>query len=171
MPSSSVKRQRRRKRRELDDGDPEFQVAPMVDVLLVLLLFFMSITSTELLKKEKHLELAQAKNATPDDKKNKSNEIVLNVGWEPKNKTAIFTMDEVRYATADAMQGVLASRIKQNPKSYVLIRADKDVEYSNISDVMNACASVGIGTVTFAVITGGATDNKPADAPEGTPQQ
>jgi len=172
MPSSSVKRQRRRKRRNMEDGgDPEFQVAPMVDVLLVLLLFFMSITSTELLKKEKHLELAQAKNATPQDKKPKTDEIVLNVGWEPKNKTAIFTMDGMQYPNADAMQGILADRLKQNPRSYVLIRADKDVEYSNIADVMNACASVGISTVTFAVITGGATDNKPAGAPEGTPQQ
>jgi biopolymer transport protein ExbD len=171
MPSSSVKRQRRRKRRELDDGDPEFQVAPMVDVLLVLLLFFMSITSTELLKKEKHLELAQAKNATPNDSKHKTDEIVLNVGWEPKGKTAIFTMDGVEYPKADNMQGTLASRLKTNPRSYVLIRADKDVEYSNISDVMNTCAAVGISTVTFAVITGGANDNKPAGASQGTPQQ
>ena len=27
------------------DGEPEFQIAPMIDVLLVLLIFFMSITT------------------------------------------------------------------------------------------------------------------------------
>ena len=32
------------------DGDPEFQIAPMIDVLLVLLIFFMSITSAQVLK-------------------------------------------------------------------------------------------------------------------------
>src|SRR5580700_7486564 len=107
MASNAIKRQRKRRRIDTD-GDPEFQVAPMVDVLLVLMLFFMAITSTEVLKKNKNLTLAEAKHA-------------------------------------------------QNPASYVVIRADKDVEYSNIADLMTACASAGVGTVTFAVISGGAT--------------
>ena len=34
------------------EGEPEFQVAPMIDVLLVLLIFFMSITSAQVLKVE-----------------------------------------------------------------------------------------------------------------------
>ena len=162
MPSSRLKRQRRRKRSAHEDGgEPEFQVAPMVDVLLVLMLFFMSITSTELLKKEKNLQLAEAKNATPQDKKPKTNEVVVNVGWEPSNGTAVFTMDGMKYPSADSMLGVLSASIQHNPRVYVLIRADKDVEYSNISDLMNTCATAGISTVTFAVITGGATNNKP----------
>ena len=65
----------------------------------------------------------------------------------------------------DAVQNIVASKHAQNPASYVVIRADKDVEYSNISDLMTACASAGVGTVTFAVISGGATSNKPAPAP------
>ena len=32
------------------EGEPEFQIAPMVDVLLVLLIFFMSITSAQVLE-------------------------------------------------------------------------------------------------------------------------
>ncbi|MDB4793768.1 biopolymer transporter ExbD, partial [Methylacidiphilales bacterium] len=140
MPSSSVKRQRRRKRED-DGGEPEFQVAPMVDVLLVLLLFFMSITSTELLKKVQNLQLAEAKNAEIKDKQLKTNEIVINVGWNQKNSTAIFTMDGILYAAATDMQGILQGRIQQNPRAYVLIRADKDVEYSNIADLMTACAA------------------------------
>jgi biopolymer transport protein ExbD len=169
MPSSSVKRQRRRKRVD-EDGDPEFQVAPMVDVLLVLLLFFMSITSTELLKKVKNVELPEAKNATPSEKKLNADEMVVNVGWNSSNSTAVFTVDEVRYPTADAMQGIISSRIQQNPKTYVLIRADKDVEYSNISDLMKTCASAGVATVTFAVLTGDVNDKKPGAAASGAAQ-
>jgi biopolymer transport protein ExbD len=150
--SSLVKRQR--KRRRIDhDGDPEFQVAPMVDVLLVLMLFFMAITSTEVLKKEKNLHLAEANHAKPDDQKQskKEDELIVNVSWN--NDTAGFSMDGIAYPTADTLQGVLAARVKENPHAYVLIRADKDVEYSNISDVMSACAAAGIATVSFAVIT------------------
>jgi biopolymer transport protein ExbD len=39
------------------EGEPEFQVAPMIDVLLVLLIFFMSITSSQVLKVDKNISL------------------------------------------------------------------------------------------------------------------
>ena len=42
------------------EGEPEFQVAPMIDVLLVLLIFFMSITSSQVLKVDKNISLPVA---------------------------------------------------------------------------------------------------------------
>lgn len=165
MASVSVKRKRRRRHAD-EDGDPEFQVAPMVDVLLVLMLFFMSITSTELLKKQKNLTLAEAQNAKQDaDKKNKPNELVVNVSWSSDRSVAAFSMDGVDYPSANSLQNVLASKFKENPHAYVLIRADKDVEYSNIADLMTACGGAGISSVTFAVIVGG---GKNQAAPKGT---
>jgi biopolymer transport protein ExbD len=166
MASNTVKRQRKRRRVDTD-GDPEFQVAPMVDVLLVLMLFFMAITSTEVLKKDKNLQLADAKNAKPADKSTHKNEIVVNVDWDGINSVAQFSIDGVTYPTADSMQGVLASQHQQNPAAYVVIRADKNVEYSNISDLMGVCANAGISTVTFAVLIGGSNKQAPA-APGGT---
>lgn len=163
MASDRIKRQRRRRRID-EDGDPEFQVAPMVDVLLVLLLFFMSITSTELLKKDRNLHLADAKNAKPKDNKPKTNEIVVNVGWDEVKSVAQFSMDGESYPSADAMENELASRVAKNPQAYVLIRADRNAEYSNISDLMNACAGAGIGTVTFSVVVGGGKEKKPDTA-------
>jgi len=42
---------RRRRGRSCPEEDPEFQIAPMIDILLVVLLvFFMSISSTEVLQ-------------------------------------------------------------------------------------------------------------------------
>lgn len=162
MASSTVKRQRKRKRVDTD-GDPEFQVAPMVDVLLVLMLFFMAITSTEVLKKDKNLQLADAKNGKKDENKAK-NQIVVNVGWDGINSVAQFSLDGVSYANAAAMESVLASRHASNPAAYIVIRADKNAQYSNISELMNSCASAGISTVTFAVITGGGEEGKKAPA-------
>ena len=164
MPSSSVKRQRKRKRIDTD-GDPEFQVAPMVDVLLVLMLFFMAITSTEVLKKDKNLQLADAKNAKPADQQTHKNEIIVNVDWDNDKNVATFSLDGVPYPTADSMEGVLAAQHQQNPAANVVIRADKNTEYSNISDLMSACSTAGIGTVTFAVSIGGNT--KQVSAPTG----
>ena len=162
MASNAIKRQRKRRRVDTD-GDPEFQVAPMVDVLLVLMLFFMAITSTEVLKKDKNLQLADAKNAKPAEKGNHKNEIIVNVDWNAVDSVASFSLDGVFYPTADSMAGVLAAQHQQNPAANVVIRADKNTEYSNISDLMSACANAGIGTVTFAVSIGG-NNNKQASA-------
>jgi biopolymer transport protein ExbD len=166
MSSPAIKRQRKRRRIDTD-GDPEFQVAPMVDVLLVLMLFFMAITSTEVLKKNKNLTLADAKNAKPPDSKDHKNEIVVNVGWDGINNVAQFSLDQTPYAQASDLTGPLQAAHQQNPAAYILVRADKDVQYSNISDLMTACANAGIGTVTFAVLIGGGDKKAHAANPAG----
>ncbi len=56
------------------------------------------------------------------------------------------------YPTADALSAPLITLRTKDPQAYVLIRADQDVQYSNVADLMNACATAGIGTVTFSVI-------------------
>jgi biopolymer transport protein ExbD len=156
MATNIIKRQRKRRRIDTD-GDPEFQVAPMVDVLLVLMLFFMAITTTELLKKDPSLKLPDAKNAVkPKDHKN---EIVVNVKWDSLNNVATFVIDQKAYPTADDLQDVLASLHARKPAGYIVIRADKNTEYSNIADLMNACASAGISTVSFATLIGGAASS------------
>jgi biopolymer transport protein ExbD len=43
------------------EEDPEFQIAPMIDILLVLLVFFMSISSTEVLQTNDKVRLPVAK--------------------------------------------------------------------------------------------------------------
>jgi biopolymer transport protein ExbD len=151
MASQSIKRQRQ-KRRVDQDGDPEFQVAPMVDVLLVLMLFFMAITSTEVLKKDPNLHLPEADHAKPNkDSRHKSNQITINVTWTAQ-ASANFTIAGIRYISSDEVETELENRYHRDPTSTVLIRADQNVEYSSISDIMTACASAGIGTVSFAAL-------------------
>ena len=153
MASNANKRSRKKRRAEPQD-EPEFQVAPMIDVLLVLTLFFMSITSTELLKKDKNLELPDANQAKKDPNK-PHGQIVVNISWNHENNTAGFSIDGINYPDAVSLQGYIARQVAADPRSYVLLRADKDVQYSNVSDVMASCAAAGVGKVSFAVITSG----------------
>ncbi|MCE0522712.1 MAG: biopolymer transporter ExbD [Methylacidiphilales bacterium] len=169
MASPIVKRQRKRNRVDTD-GDPEFQVAPMIDVLLVLMLFFMAITSTEVLKKNKNLQLADARNAKRDEGNHK-HEIIVNVAWDGINSVASFSLNGVNYQTANDLQGALAAQHQQDPASYVVIRADRDTEYSNIADLMTTCANAGISTVSFAVLIGGKNGQAPAADSGGSASQ
>jgi len=149
--SSAIKRQRKRRRVDTD-GDPEFQVAPMVDVLLVLMLFFMAITSTEVLKNDKKVQLPDASHAKPNEGRPHDHEITINVEWDPFNQSALYVLDSTSSATADGLAGVIAARHNADAASYVVIRADKDVEYSSISDLMTVCGNAGIGSVAFSVL-------------------
>jgi biopolymer transport protein ExbD len=157
MATAAIKRQRKRRRVDTD-GDPEFQVAPMVDVLLVLMLFFMAITSTEVLQKHQNVQLADANHAKPNDQnKDQKNQIIINIEWTDSTSAARFFLDPVSSDTADGLASILAQRHAENPAAYVVIRADKDVEYSNISDMMTVCAGAGIGSVAFAVLVNNKT--------------
>ncbi len=166
MASNSNKRNRKKRRAEPQD-EPEFQVAPMIDVLLVLTLFFMSITSTELLKKDKNLELPDAASAKKDS--DKKGQVVVNISWNHNNQTAGFSIDGRNFADATSLVPYLASKVASDPRTYALLRADKDVQYSNVSDVMSSCASAGIAKVSFATITSGAKAHPGAAAPAPTP--
>jgi biopolymer transport protein ExbD len=168
MASNAVKRQRKRRRVD-SDGDPEFQVAPMVDVLLVLMLFFMAITSTEVLKNDKAVLLPEANHAKPNDQNpNHKHEITINVEWNEGSQSASYVLDDLRTPTPDGLAGVIAARHNADPASYVVIRADKNVEYSNISDLMNICGQAGIGSVAFSVLL---NNNKPAPPGPSTASQ
>jgi biopolymer transport protein ExbD len=161
--SSAVKRQRKRKRLD-SDGDPEFQVAPMVDVLLVLMLFFMAIMSTEVLKNDKKVLLPEATHAKPNEDHPHEHEITVNVEWNPFTQSALYVLDSFAVPTPDGLAGAIAARHNADAASYVVIRADKDVEYSNISDLMTVCANAGIGSVAFSVLLNNNHPSAPAPA-------
>src|SRR5271170_2370217 len=87
------------------DGEPEFQVAPMVDVLLTILVFFMMITSAQVLKVDKTITLPIAPDALKRD--NQRSEVIINVRWHADVKKAEFVIDDRSYATAAQLTGPL----------------------------------------------------------------
>jgi biopolymer transport protein ExbD len=152
MSRAVIKRRRKKMEAIFSDGfEPEFQVAPMADLLFVLLVFFMSITTTEVLRVDKEIRLPVAPNAT--DAKEKTSQVVLNVTWQSTARTGTIKIDEVPYQNPGQIAPTLQKRIKANPMTRVLIRADRSVEYGFIAEIMRVCAQNGIGNVTFSVIT------------------
>ena len=145
-------RRRRRKAavREMPEEDPDFQIAPMIDVLLVLLVFFMSISSTEVLQSTKGIELPVAVDGTTA-KKNKG-QVIVNISWSTTADAGNITVDEKNYGTPAELTPTLRERIAGNPAIRVLIRADKQTRYEFTRGVMLAVAQAGISNVTFSVV-------------------
>lgn len=133
------------------EEDPEFQIAPMIDILLVLLVFFMSISSTEVLQKTEGINLPVAKDAKPADKDTKGQTIV-NILWAETTNSGTIQIDEAKFTQAEGIIPVLQKGVTANPKMRVLIRADKKVKYAFLKQVMLSAGTAGVGNVTFSVV-------------------
>ena len=131
------------------DGEPEFQIAPMIDVLLVLLIFFMSIATTAVSRYDPSIQLPTAPDA--NKKEDSEGELVFNIAWHPAENRAITTFEE-NEVNLDAVVPVLAARLKAIPKVRVLIRSDGMTPVRYVSSVVDAAAKAGIIDVTFATL-------------------
>ncbi len=131
------------------DGEPEFQIAPMIDVLLVLLIFFMSIAMTAVTRYDPTIELPAAPDA--NKKENSEGELVFNIAWKAAENRAITTYDDAP-VNLDAVVPDLASQKKANPRVRVLIRSDALTPVRYVSAVVDAAAKAGISDVTFATL-------------------
>src|SRR5258705_10828213 len=83
------------------EEDPAFQIAPMIDILLVLLVFFMSISSTEVLQRSEDLQLPAADNAAQPHRV--EGQVIVNVLWVAANNSGTIKVDEVAYARAEQL--------------------------------------------------------------------
>jgi biopolymer transport protein ExbD len=132
------------------EEEPEFQIAPMVDILLVLLIFFMSISSTEVLQRHEGLRLPVAKDAGSGPETD--GQKIVNILWTQMNNAGVIIMDDVTYTRGEHLGPPLKAAMDANPRARVLIRADKNVRYEMLKDVMMAAGKAGVSDVTFAVV-------------------
>ena len=130
------------------DGEPEFQIAPMIDVLLVLLIFFMSITTTQVARVLQDITLPIAANAAK--KGDTKDESIINVQWDPATRTAKFIFDERTAESPNEYVDTMTRRHRLEPKHRLVIRGDRTVPARHISAAMAAAAKAGISDVTFA---------------------
>ena len=120
------------------EPDPEFQIAPMIDILLVLLVFFMSISSTEVLQSN------------------------INVTYTSINDLTAIEVDQQNYAMPADIVPILINKVSANPLLRVLIRADREVRYDYVRKILEAVGQSGVGNVTFSVV------DKDGQAPAAT---
>lgn len=140
---------RKRVRPPEPDADPEFQIAPMIDILLVLLVFFMSISTTEVLQSTAGIDLpvaADAKDAKPNP-----GQVIVNIAYNEVNNSTVITVQENELGP-DQLVALLQENVSRNPLVRVLIRADRNVRYEFLRRVLESVGGAGVGNVTFSVV-------------------
>ncbi len=137
------------------EGDPEFQIAPMIDVLLVLLIFFMSITSAQVVKVER-MDLPISPNALKKDQMR--SEAILNIRWDNVTEKPTYILEGREYKEfkllgpqLKLMKSVHDRDPGTNPRYRVVIRAHRDTHALVINRVMDLAGQAGIDDISFGV--------------------
>jgi biopolymer transport protein ExbD len=136
------------------EEEPEFQVAPMVDVLLVLLMFFTATTTTEIKSQIADLTLPDAQEAK--DREKGQGQFTVNInklgGVEAGGRSGV---DENLLAQMIKSDYASVKKLDPNASYRVLVRADKDLSWEKTRVILKAAASAGVANVVFATTKGG----------------
>ena len=152
MSKATSAAKKRASTRLIPEEDPEFQIAPMIDILLVLLVFFMTISTSEVLQVRQDIVLPVAKDAKDvNHDAKKAGQIVINVLWNELNNIGTVDMDSKTYVDPSAIQGPIESKVRIKPDTRVLIRADRKVRYEYIRNILKITGAAGVQNVTFSV--------------------
>ncbi len=132
------------------DGEPEFQIAPMIDVLLVLLVFFVMITSAEVLKVDKNLRLPVSPNAKQREPEMAKHEMAVNLRHDTKTNKGVLVIDDQVVDNWQDSVPVLQASLKRDPKIRVVVRGDANVPAGEIQRVMDLIGQAGIADIAFS---------------------
>ncbi len=117
-----------------------FQMAPMIDVVFQLIIFFMCVTQLNKLEVAEGIKLPVADRAM---EKKGVNEIIINVY---KDGTIFITPNRYKL---EELSGYISS-VQGDGDLKVYIRGDEEVEFDRILKIMGACANAGVWDVNFA---------------------
>jgi biopolymer transport protein ExbD len=119
-----------------------FQIAPMVDILLFLLVFF--ILTWNFSRNEAELDVKVPAAQEGKESRRPAGEVILNV-----KKDGGIVMNR-RPMTSDELLETLSRIAKLYPDQAVILRGDENVDYRFVVDVLDICRAANIWNVAFA---------------------
>lgn len=132
-----------------EDGDIGFQIAPMVDVVFVLMLFFMASAGMQVVEKELGMNLPSGSSSHSSGPP--STPIIIDISAEGQ-----VTMNNEPYGTPTdknlpGLRAWLKNAIERfGDKDPVIIRPASDTRHERIMDVLNAAAAAKVKNLTFS---------------------
>jgi biopolymer transport protein ExbD len=121
---------------------PGIQLAPLVDVLLLLLIFFLLTWNAA--RNENELDVKVPKASAAKERPAPIGDVVVNVKVDGN------VVVNRRTLNTDELTELLKGLVQLNPDQAVVIRGDETGAYRNIVNVLNICTQAGVTNVAFA---------------------
>jgi biopolymer transport protein ExbD len=131
-----------------EDGDIGFQIAPMVDVVFVLMLFFMASAGSQVVERELNINL-------PSGQGSQGTSAVTPIIIDISPDGGVSVNTEIYGNPGDKNLDRLKSWLQNARESFgendpVIIRPNPDTKHERIVDVLNAAAFARIKNLTFS---------------------
>jgi biopolymer transport protein ExbD len=121
---------------------PGIQLAPLVDVLMLLLIFFLLTWNAA--RNENELDVKVPKASQAKEKSAPVGDVVVNV------KSDGNVVVNRRTLSGPELADLLRNLVQLNADQAVVIRGDETGAYKNVVDVLNLCSEAGVTNVAFA---------------------
>ncbi len=121
-----------------DENQPTatIELTPIIDMVFLLLIFFLVATTFHQIEREMQIALPAASSAGPIS--GALREIIINVDQEGNMIVNGRTVD------AEQLRGLVVTAVAANPQQKVTLRGDRTTAYANIVRVLDICKGAGI---------------------------
>jgi biopolymer transport protein ExbD len=126
--------------------EPEINLIPFIDVLLVILIFLM-LTTTYSKYTEMQLKLPVA---DVDAQRDYEREVLVSVSADGQYSV---NKQGVNGRSVADLAGALKAGAKAGPESVLIIHADANAKHQSVINVMEAARRAGLTQITFATVS------------------
>lgn len=130
------------RRRSIRCPEEDFPMTPMIDMVFLLLVFFMTVST--LAQADKSIPLNLPESVESDVPKDLSDRGIISI-----NAKGVIYLGAVEQ-TLESMQAVIKGSLETNPDLRIQVRADAQTPYGAIKKVLKACAEVGAYEVIYS---------------------
>ena len=131
--------------RRFEEEAESIQMAPLIDIVFLTLVFFITIVTYATLESEIDIELPTASSAVQSSRT--MSEIYINLRDDGR-----IIMNN-REMTVEQLQDVLNRVAELAPGGAVIIRGDRDAALGRAIAILNCCRNADISNVSFAAFT------------------
>ncbi|HKQ46654.1 MAG TPA: biopolymer transporter ExbD [Phycisphaerae bacterium] len=128
----------------------DLNLAPMVDVMMCLLIFFM--LATRMVEQEiSRIDLPVARAAQDPEGGDRDRRIVINIADADGRGAPRYLIREEPRSLAEVLNHI-DTQAQEHPDITCMIRADRRLPYGHIDAVLQGCARAGVSDITFGAL-------------------
>jgi len=136
----------------IEGGDDEINMAPMIDMVFLLLIFFMVASHLTALERVPVLLPVADKAKVPEAVRDRQLVTLLAADDSGAQATLFMNLQEV---TLDEFTAAISRLYETDENLGVYLRADRRLMHKHIKAVMQACADIGVVNITFGTFESG----------------
>ncbi len=129
-------------RRDIERPEEDFPMAPMIDMVFLLLVFFMCVSTLAQVDKGAPVEL-------PESDRSGTSEELGNRGILSLDKEGVVYVGGLPVSETD-LPALLRESLAENPDLKIQLRADRQTAYSDIKRILKICAQEGAYKIIYS---------------------